>query len=295
MTVRDLGYRAYEGELLPASHNTWVLLRYGLWRIWGSWINKAVVFCAILPFLGLAIVAALRFRIVGREMPDVPATADAISRWFLSPDAADWIRSLTGMQFWLFVTVLTLRSGAGVIAEDFTHKAYQFYFAKPVTPVQYLIGRASALALVIFGVIFVPSLLLVFTLAGLGPEDQVLERLGLALASLLDAALIASSCAILSVAVSAISKSRALTVMAWGVLMFVPTVLAMLVQGITESEWMWAGSVPGLVWVIGDALYKTSETWHELRWYHALPVLALLVAGGVYLALHRIRRAEVIT
>lgn len=295
MTVRDLGYRAYEGVLLPASHNTWVLLRYGLWRIWGSWINKLVVFCAGLPFLGLAIVAGLRFRIVGREMPDVPAGADALSRWFLSPDAADWLRTLTGMQFWFFVTVLTLRSGAGVIAEDFTHKAYQFYFAKPVTPVQYLVGRASALGVIIFGVVFVPSLFLVFVLAGLGPEDQVLERMGLSLAALLDAAIIAASCSILSVAVSALSKSRALTMMVWGGVLFVPTVLAMLVQGITESEWMWAGSVPGLVWVVGDALYKTTERWHELQWFHAAPVLAVLVGGGLYLALHRIRQAEVIT
>src|SRR5690606_21513535 len=114
---------------------------------------------------------------VGREMPDLPANADAISRWFLSPDAADWLRSLTGMQFWFFVTVLTLRSGAGVIAEDFTHKAYQFYFAKPVTPVQYLVGRASALAIYVFAVVFVPALLLAVVLAGFGPEDQVLERL----------------------------------------------------------------------------------------------------------------------
>lgn len=295
MTVRDLGYRAYEGELLPASHNTWVLLRYGLWRIWGSWINKLVVFCAILPFLGLAILAGARFRFVGREMPDVPATADAMSRWFLSPDAADWIRTLTGAQFWLFVTVLTLRSGAGVIAEDFTHKAYQFYFAKPVTPVQYLIGRASALGVYVFAVVFVPALFLVFVMAAAGPEDQVLERMGLALAALLDALIIATSCSVLSVAVSAISKSRALTMMAWGGLLFVPTVLAMLVQGITDSEWMWAGSVPGLVWVVGDALYKTSESWDDLSWFHAAPVLAALVVGGVYLALHRIRQAEVIT
>ncbi|HEY8428243.1 MAG TPA: hypothetical protein VIL20_07705, partial [Sandaracinaceae bacterium] len=223
MTVRDLGYRAYEGQLLPASHNTWVLLRYGLWRIWGSWINKAVVFCAGLPLMALAILAFARFRLIGREMPDLPANADAISRWFLSPDAADWVRSLTGIQFWFFVTVLTLRSGANVIAEDFTNKAYQFYFAKPVTPVQYLVGRAAALALFVFAVVFVPALLLIVVLAGLGPEDQVLERLGLALAALLDGAIVAASCSLLAVAVSALSKSRALTMMAWGGILFVPT------------------------------------------------------------------------
>lgn len=298
MTVRDLGYRAYEGELLPASHNTWVLLRYGLWRIWGSWINKAVVFTAILPMLGLVGAVGLRFLVYGRDLPvlEQPRSfVDALLLFMLPPEPAAMLRLLTGIQFWFFVTVLTLRSGSGVIAEDFTHKAYQFYFAKPVTPVQYLVGRASALAIYVFAVLFVPSVILVFMLAGLGPEDQILERLGLSLPAILDALIIATSCSILAVAVSAISKSRSLTMMAWGGILFVPTVLAMLVHGIAQTDWMWVGSVPGLVWVIGDALYKTGEHWDELSWFYAAPVLAALVVGGVYLALHRIRQAEVIT
>lgn len=295
MTVRDLGYRAYEGELLPASHNTWVLLRYGMWRIWGTWINKLVVFGAILPFLGMALLAGVRFMTVGREMPDIPPDAGGSAQWFFSNDAAVWLRSLTSAQFWFFVTVVTLRSGAGVIAEDFTHKAYQFYFAKPVTPVQYLLGRASALAIFVFALVFIPTLLLTVVLAMVGPEDQLLERLGLILPALLDAAIISVSCSILSVAVSALSKSRALTFTAWVVVLFVPFVLGLLVDGITHTEWVYGISVPALLWVIGDALYKVHDSWTQLAWYHAAPVLALLTVGGAYLALYRIRQAEVIT
>lgn len=295
MTVRDLGYRAYEGELRPASANTWVLLRYGLSRIWGSWINKLTVFGAVLPVLALALMAGLRFMMFGRELPELQPGMEGFSRWFVHPDAAIWLRSLTGVQFWLCVTVVTLRSGAGVIAEDFTHRAYQFYFAKPVTPVQYLIGRASALAIVVFSLVFVPTLLLIVVLAGTGPEDLALERFGLILPALLDAAVISVGCSLLAVSISAISKSRALTTMAWGALIFVPTVLALLVQGITDSEWVWLASPPGLVWVIGDALYKVHDDWTQLKWYHAAPVLAALTVGGTYLALYRIRQAEVIT
>jgi hypothetical protein len=295
MTVRDLGYRAYEGELLPASHNTWVLLRYGLARIWASWINKLTVFGAILPFLGLALMAGIRFATFGRELPELPVGESGFGRWFLDPDAASWLRSLTAAQFWFCITIVTLRSGAGVIAEDYTHRAYQFYFAKPVTPVQYLIGRASALALFLFSLVFVPTLFLTVVLAGTGPEDQVLERIGLILPAFLDAAIIAICCSLLSVAVSALSKSRALTIMAWGSLLFVPTVLALLVEGITDSEWVWLASPPGLLWVVGDALYKVHQDWTHLAWYHAAPVLAVLTVGGTYLALLRISKAEVIT
>lgn len=301
MTIRDLGYRAYEGALLPASHNTWVLIRYGMARIWGSWINRLAVFGSILPLLAMCVVALIRVGILSRAgvelhelRAQLPPDASGPAAWFVA-DPAVWLRSLTGIQFWFVISVVTLRSGAGVIAEDFTNRAYQFYFAKPVTPLQYILGRASALAIFLFALIQVPTLSLATVLAAVGPQDQLLEHMGLVLPALLDAAIIAVACAVLSIAISALSKSRALTMMAWGVLLFVPAVLASLIEGITEHEWGWLASPAGLLWVVGDALYKVQRDFDEVRWYYAAPLLAALVAGGAYLALRRIQQAEVIT
>ncbi len=285
MTVRDLGYRAYEGELLPPSHNTWVLMRYGIWRIWGPWLNRVAIIAAVLPFLGMALLLGFRFMTSGRE----------VANPFLPTDPVVWLRFLTAIQFWFFVSVVTLRSGAAVVAEDFTNRAYRFYFAKPVTPIQYLAGHAAALAIVVFHLIFIPTGLLTVILAAVGPEDQMVEHLGLILPALLNALIMAVSCSVLSLAVSTLSKSRALTMSAWMLILFVPFVLGFLVQALTHTDWGWTISVPGMLWVIDDALYKYQGSWTELRWYHVAPVLAALVAGGAYLVLYRIRRAEVIT
>jgi ABC-type transport system involved in multi-copper enzyme maturation permease subunit len=285
MTVRDLGYRAYEGELLPASHNTWVLLRYGIWRIWGPWLNRIAIIGAILPFLGMALIAAFRYLTSGHE----------IQNPILPTDPVAWLRFLTGVQFWFFVTVVTLRSGASVVAEDFNNRAYRFYFAKPVTPVQYLVGHASALAIVVFVLVFVPSALLTLVLSGTGPEDQVLEHLGLLLPGLLNAVIITVTSSVCALAISTISKSRALTMSAWMLILFVPFVLGFLVKALTQTDWGWTISIPGMLWVISDSLYKAEGTWTELHWYHAAPLLAVLSVGGAFLAHYRIRRAEVIT
>ncbi|HJL17370.1 MAG TPA: hypothetical protein RMH99_17005 [Sandaracinaceae bacterium LLY-WYZ-13_1] len=291
MTVRDLGYRAYEGELLPSSHNSWVLLRYGLWRIWGSWVNKIVVFFFWFPCVVYVGLALFRYFIVGPEMP--PEAVEE-GGWFAGPPG-EWMRYLTAAQFWFFAIPVTLRSGAGIVAGDLSHKAYQFYFAKPVTAVQYLIGRAAALALFLFGLIFVPTLILALVFVGTGPEDQMLERLGLLLPAFLDALVIATSLSVLAVGVSAISKSRALTLTAWVVLLVVPFALGMLVEQIGEVEWMHAISVPGLLWSLGDGLYKVHDSWEQLKWFHAAPLLLALCAGAGYFAYVRISRAEVIT
>jgi hypothetical protein len=280
--------------VLPASHNTWVILRFGLAAIWSSWLNKLVVFFFWLPFAGLALLAGFRYMTVGAEMPEIPPEAGETARWFIGPPAL-WIRSLVAMQFWFFVTLVTLRSGAGLIAGDFTNKAYQFYFAKPVTPAQYLIGRTGALALFLFFIVFVPVLLMVFVLAAAGPEDQIGERIGLILPALLDSAILAVTGAVLAVGASSLSKSRALTFTAWILLLVVPFALAKMVEAMTDTEWLFITSPPALMWVIGDDLYKVSNYWDQLHWYHAVPLLAALTAGAGFLAWTRIREAEVIT
>ncbi|MBX3268777.1 MAG: hypothetical protein KF729_00865 [Sandaracinaceae bacterium] len=293
-TVRDLGYRAYEGELRPPTRNLWVMMRHGLWRIWGSWINRIVVFFCWIPLLVLALVAFARFGALGPELPEIPEGATGFGRWFLSPPAV-WMRTLTGIQFWFCASIVTIRSGAGVIAEDLTNRAYQFYFAKPVTPIQYLAGRTGALALVVGLLVFVPVAILGAILVGLGPEAERLERVGLLLPALFDATLIAVCTSSLAVASSALSSSRALTLTAWTLILVVPFALAFLVQSIGHVEWVFAASLPGALWCVGDALYKVSGDWTDLKWLHAAPILAIAVGAASYGALVRIRRAEVIT
>lgn len=303
MSVRDLGYRAYEGELLPASHNTFVLLRYGLWRIWGSWINRVLVVAAIFIDIGWCILPLARFGLLdvfnpeggGRELPDVPPDAPGMVQWFFSADPGVFSRPFVAFQIFFFVSIVTLRSGAGVIAEDFTNRAYQFYFAKPVTQIQYMAGRIGALAIFLWLLIGPATCLFVFITGALGPEDLVLQRVGLVFPALFDTLIISVACALLSVAVSAMSRSRALTMTAWAVLLFVPLVLATLVEGLTDSEWMHLASPPSLLWIIGDGLFRIESSWETVKWYHAGPVLALLCGGSVYLAWWRIRQAEVIT
>lgn len=294
MPIRDLGYRAYEGELRAPSRNLWVMMRHGLWRIWGSWLNKFVIFFCWIPLLVLGLLALVRYGSLGPELPEIPAQAVGPARWFLSPPAV-WLRTLTGIQFWFFASILTIRSGAGLISEDLNNRAYQFYFAKPVTPFQYLAGRTGALAFVVFLVVFVPVALLGLIMMSTGPESERLERLGLLLPALFDGVVIAVSMSALAVATSALSRSRALTLTSWVLLLFVPFALAHLVEGIGNYEWVFALSLPGQLWSIGDALYKVEGTWDELRWFHTAPVLVASVVGAGYAALQRIRRAEVIT
>jgi hypothetical protein len=281
MTVRDLGYRPYEGVRLPPSNNTWVMLRQGLSRAWGSWLVKIAVFLGFGPPL---IAAAY---IVGVRM----LAGEEAARTF---DGTVPLRYLFTAQTWLVVSLITLGAGAPAVAEDLTFRAFQFYFAKPVTAVQYFVGRALAVAVLVFLVTFVPALLVDLVLVAMTPLDRATEQLALILPCLVYGVLLATVMGTTSVAVSSLNKSRAFTMSAWILCFVVPHALAAVVEGIGHWPWLYLGSFTGLLGVIADALFHV-ETESQLLWYHAVPVLVLLILGSVALTLHRLRNAEVIT
>ena len=282
MPIRDLGYRPYEGERLPTSHNMAVLLRHGLRRAWGSWLVKIAAFLGWVPTVVALALLGLRYAMEtrGAQVGNL--------------DAGQALHTLTLFQLWPFVTMVTLGAGAGVISRDLTHRAFQFYFSKPVTPTQYLVGRTSAVAIWCFFLIWVPSMITIVALVGTAAADLRLERLGLMLPATLDAALIAVVTATASVGISSSSRSRAFSMSAWLVLLFVPHVLAQIVFGVGDWPWLRLASIPALLSIVGEALYRIDPD-SALRWYHALPVLVAVTAGSIALAMNRLRHTQVIS
>jgi ABC-2 type transport system permease protein len=299
MTIRDLGYRPYEGPRLPPTNNTWVMFRQGLRRAWGSWLVKIATFLSVGPVLVMAAyVVIVRYFVAtmaAGEQPDPVAPASLLDTLF-------------AVQFVAFVSMVTLGAGASAIAEDLTHRAFQFYFAKPVTSVQYLGGRVLAVGVWVFALTFVPAVALEIALVGTAPmvnEDAsaaILEPLGLLVPSFALALIVATVMSTTSVALSSLSKSRALTMSAWLVLLVVPHIVALVVDAVARGSsrgeegwpWLYLGSLYGLIGTISDALFKIDRD-SLLEWYHAAPVLALAVLGACWLAFHRLGRAEVIT
>ena len=261
------------------------MIRHSLRRAWASWLVKLPVFFC----LGTTVVLGIYYFVVGVLMAQQSGEAF---------DAAPLVRNLVTAQMWLFRPFITLGAGAGAIAQDAVHRAFQFYFAKPVTPVQYLVGRVSAVAFFSALVVLVPGMILIaLTVAYGAPTDDVrLERAGYMLPFLLSTVILSFVMASVSVGLSSLAKSRALTMSSWILLLVVPHVIASAISLIAKTDWVFFASMPGLLDVVFDALFKsTRDPEAHLEWWHAAPVLALLTGGSLWLAHWRLTRAEVIT
>ena len=288
--IRDLGYRSYVGDRLPPSHNAKVLLRHGLRRAWGSWLVKLAAFLGwVPPLIALALVGIRYWFASGPAVGQI-APLDAAS-------AGKILDTIYWWQIWLFVTMVTLGAGAAVIAQDLTHKSFQFYFAKPVTQAQYLMGRIGAVAIWVFLLLAVPGLLLVVAMTGTTTPELRLEVAGLFFPMMGQALLVAVVSATASVGVSSLSSSRALTMSAWILIFIVPHVLATIVYSLSDWPWLKLTSIPSLLDIMSLELFKQPAPESggvALRWYWALPMLAAIAVGGVAMASARLRRAEVV-
>lgn len=299
MSIRDLGYRPYDGPRLPPSHAVWVLLRYGLGRAWASWLVKLAAFTAWLPVIGFVIGSWAANAAMAAVQPEAQEMLPEIVRMFA--DESRTLGALLGLETWFFVSLVTVGAGAGAIAHDRTHRAFQFYFAKPVTPETYLAGRVGAIAIWVFAIALAPAILYCLAMAAFGPREEALETAALLLPALVFCLILAGVMAIASVAVSSLSASRALTISTWITLFVVPHVIAGVVDVVSRASgreegfpWLYLGSFTAMLGTVRDALFKIDDP-SPLEWYHASAALALMVVGLGWLALHRLRTQEVIT
>ncbi|WP_053234953.1 ABC transporter permease subunit [Sandaracinus amylolyticus] len=299
MTIRDLGYRPYDGPRLPPSNAVWVLFRYGLGRAWASWLVKLAAFTAWLPVIGFVIGSWAANSAMEAVPPEARDQLPPIVHLFADESRA--LSSLFGLETWFFVSLVTVGAGAGAIAHDRTHRAFQFYFAKPVTPETYLAGRVSAIATWVFAIAFVPAFLYCVALAAFGPREEALDTVALLLPALVFSLLLAIVMSIASVAVSSLSASRALTISTWLTVFVVPHVIAGVVDVVSRASgreegfpWLYLGSFTAMLGTVRDALFKIDDP-SALEWFHAAGALAVMVVGLGALALHRLRAQEVIT
>lgn len=264
------------------------MLRHGLSRAWGSWLVKLAVFFGWAPFVvGCGVWGFQWWALQQMAAQGVPADR------FEMLVAGEVLQSLYGWYLWIFGLMITLGAGAGAISEDLAHRAFQFYFSKPVTAPQYLAGRVLAVALWVFAITFVPASLMVVAMVGMAPEEARLDNLGLVLPALIYSTLIAAVTSVASVAVSSLSKSRALTMSAWVLVFVIPYVLGSIVHEVGDWPWLKLLSLPALLGVVGDTLFKVSRE-DSLAWYHALPLLGGVVVVGLSASLRRLRAAEVV-
>jgi ABC-2 type transport system permease protein len=148
--VYDLGYQPHQGEQLGRAGALRAFYRDGLRRVLGL-RRRARAKAIPWTLLGIAVIPAIFF--IGLAVFTREIGAEDVS-FFSHAQYFD----LTGT-----IALLFIAAAAGeLLVPDRVHGVLHVYASRPLTTLDYLAGRAAALAVVVFSFMYLPHLVLFF-------------------------------------------------------------------------------------------------------------------------------------
>jgi ABC-2 type transport system permease protein len=277
--IHDQGYRRYGGQRVPHGRRWWVIARAGLLSRIRERRVIILLLAAWLPFLVRAV--------------QIYASANFQQVAFLAP-TPQMFREFLGQQE-IFVFIVSILIGAGLIADDRRANALQIYLSKPLTRVEYIVGKLGTLIMVLTFVTWLPAmLLLLLQMLFAGSTQFLREHLFLIPAITLFAAVQVFVSSFTMLALSSLSKSRRFVAMMYAGALFFTAAMYQALRAITTSS-LWAAISPrDTMNVIADGIFRIQAA-RPIPLGAAVVVVAVLIIASMWVLERRVRGVEVVT
>ncbi len=293
MALYDQGYRHWDGALSGHATRWLTITQHGVRQaLRNKWL-VGLLLLSQLPMIGLSFVAYGMLQ-AGDRIAQMEG-ADAAAVRMAEGLGADFFMKLVPMEiFW--VVVICAFAGAGLVARDRESRALEIYFSRPLTRLDYLIGK--------FGIIFtfsmfatiVPSLLLYAVAVICQPTMGYLKQtwtMPFALAAV--SIVISTSASAVVLAFSSLGSRYRLVAVGWIGFYFVSIGFAQMLFGLTKQpEFTIVGFMNNLERVAIALLGATVRREYDYSWMWSALVLAVLTFGGLLLVLRRVRAVEAV-
>ncbi len=231
MAVYDRNFGIYQGERTPAWSRFLILPRYAYQEVLQSRLFVAFLgFCCLVPFAGLLIIylhhnmAALGFlNLPLDQLREVLPINAGFFRW--------------GLQFQgRLCFVLSLLVAPALISPDLRNNGLPLYLSRPFTRSEYVLGKASVLAILMSAITWIPGLLLFLFQSYLEGGSWMANNLGIAFAIFVGSWVWIVVLSLLSLAVSAWVKWKPVARISLLILLLVPWGFAQVLSA-TQNTW----------------------------------------------------------
>ena len=152
MAVYKRTYKTYDGALTPAWSRFGVVARYSFSTLFKSRIFTGFTVVCFFPLL----IAVAQIYFV--HNPLAQSLLDMRLGNLLKIDNR-WFAQFLAVQAWMGF-LLAAAATPGMVSKDFANHALQLYLSRPLSRVEYLLGKISVIAVLLSALTWIPGLLL---------------------------------------------------------------------------------------------------------------------------------------
>mgnify|MGYP000153213600 CR=1 FL=1 len=245
MAIHEQNYVRYEG-VLRTDRAAWTIARASLRTYWGLTRTKIVLLILwLMPLLfiiGVFGEYALTNSSVGQLTDSVKSAPGA--------GPVTWFIQLSMIS----LALLLMSSGCGVISDDLRYKTFQLYFSKPISRLQYGIGKFLGLFALGSLITIVPG----FMIGALRVVFAMRTDFGEVIAKQVGIGMLLLTCAtalfcIIVMGISALTEHTRYVVLSWLGLLIVPSLLNSIISLASEqnpaSDLV---SITGNIWLVSQ-------------------------------------------
>lgn len=211
--IHDLGYKRYVGTRRPQSTRWRVIVKNLVATSWrGWWRMKLWIIGAIMTTVAVGVVMY-----ISRDK-----MFDDLMRGGMALKFTDAMVALSYNFYPLWGFLLGSTIAAGAVARDLRAGAFEFYFSRPVRPIDYLAGKVGGVFLVMAMVLAAGPFLLAAFRVGLSRDlDEVWPNLATVPKVALIGVVSAMAYAVVPLAISTLAARPRITISIWVVFYFI--------------------------------------------------------------------------
>jgi ABC-2 type transport system permease protein len=277
-------YKVYDGALTPSWSRFLVLSRYSASSLFDSRYFTAFTLLCLAPVL----IGALTIYFIHS-----PTAQLLLGMQFNSNDLVNnlWFWGFLQGQVWL-AFLMTLWAVPGMMTRDFANHALQLYLSRPLSRTEYLLGKISAVVLLLSGITWVPGLLLFGLQAQLEGHGWGRQNLWLMGSIFIGCLLWISVIALLAMALSVWVKWRIAASALMLAIFFVLPGFGEAANAILRTQWGKLLSVPYVMVLIWTHLFRLPAHYIHGFHYAGVPVWSawMSVLGVCFISLLLLNR-----
>ncbi len=285
MPIHTQNYRHWEGTLKTQSYTRWWIIAKAELKLLAQRKNVRLI-VAVPPLMYIFAHAIL---IYISHMPGVGLTFIRIDSEFFQK----FLFRIYPFPSTFIVALVAVFGGSGLIATDLKNNVLSLYLSKPISWIDYLMGKFAAIGILLACLTLVPGLLLFLEQALLAGTAFLKDNYWVPFSIIVYSVVIILSTGLLILLFSSLTTNSRYAIIGFSAVWFGSIVVYEVLKEIARTSKLALVSIWANYDILGTALFGGSPD-YNVHWLWALLVQIGLVVFYLFVLRHRIRAVEII-